>query len=398
MGMKIGVVGGVLQGSEIAYLGKKAGCEVIMIDRRPVVPAMGLCDRFFQLDVLDPAALDRAMADVDLVMPALESEPALDRLHEWAAVNGIPIVHDPHAYAVSSSKIASDAFFRKYGFPVPDLWPGCRFPVIAKPSRGSGSRGVGIFHHEKDLTEVVGSDPASGDWIVQAFIDGPTYSVEVVRRGGRAAALQVTDLHMDAGYDCKRVTAPSVLTPSEQQRLKELSVSIADALALDGFMDVEVVKGEKDFRILEIDARFPSQTPMAVYWSSGLNFVEMLAGGWAKNHPPDRMAGRKTPGGVILEHIAAGTGVLSVAGEHILSQAGPLHVIPDFFGADEAVTDYEPGKNRWVATLVCTAAHVPDAWTRRDEAIAAIRKAHGLTAYHDEKPVCGFDAKKEFNL
>ena len=70
--MKIGIVGGALQGLELSYLCKAAGYEVVLADRRSNVPASGLCDRFFQLDTEDIAALDAHLADADVIFPALE--------------------------------------------------------------------------------------------------------------------------------------------------------------------------------------------------------------------------------------------------------------------------------------------------------------------------------------
>lgn len=49
--MQIAIIGGKLQGVELTYLAHKAGWKVILIDRKPGVPASGLCDHFIQLDV-----------------------------------------------------------------------------------------------------------------------------------------------------------------------------------------------------------------------------------------------------------------------------------------------------------------------------------------------------------
>ncbi len=49
--MLVAVVGGNLQGIEAAYLAKKAGWQVLMIDRKAVVPAAGLCDRFNRVNI-----------------------------------------------------------------------------------------------------------------------------------------------------------------------------------------------------------------------------------------------------------------------------------------------------------------------------------------------------------
>ena len=47
--------------------------------------------------------------------------------------------------------------------------------------------------------------------------------------------------------------------------------------------------------------------------------------------------------------------MLEVLGEHVMGGAGPLRPVPGFFGADEALTDYAPGRAEWAATLIVTA-------------------------------------------
>jgi pyrrolysine biosynthesis protein PylC len=384
--MKLAVIGGALQGVEVAYLARKAGFEVTLIDRKPMVPALGLCERFEQLNILDTAALDSGCREVDLLFPALESQSSLEHLYGWATSRGIPIVHDPDAYAVSSSKIASERFFRRYGFHVPNSWPDCRFPVIAKPSQGSGSAGIRIFLSEREMLATLGNDPGSEGWIVQEFLAGPTYSVEVLRSLGETVAFQVTDLQMDAGYDCKRVLAPSALPPDRIHELKTLSVNIADALDLDGLMDVEAIFHNGTFKVLEVDARFPSQTPITVYWSCGVNMVHVLAECTLTRSSPVARPPSERYKGTILEHIQVGPGKLFVTGEHAVAQSGPLHVQTDFFGADEAVTDYIPKKTRWVATLICTGADLDEAWQRRNEVVSTIRQHLGPVEYSDPSP------------
>lgn len=383
--LKILVAGGALQGVEVAYLAAKAGLETVLVDQRKNAPAAGLVPTFRQADVLDAEALSRIGADVDLVFPALESPEALAALHDWAVRRGVPMIHDPRAYAVSSSKIKSERFFRDAGVAVPATWPDCRFPVIAKPAFGSGSQGIRFFTDSRCLTDALGDDPAAAGWIVQEFLPGPTYSVEVIRMAGRATAVQVTDLHMDEGYDCKRVTAPSALSSESQAELCDLSVTMADALDLNGIMDVEAVLHGGGFKVLEIDARFPSQTPMAVYWSCGINMVEMLVGAATGDAP-----GLRRPAaylrGAVLEHVQVGPGVLRVTGEHAMTRADSLSVHADFFGADEAVTDFEDGKHSWVATLIFTGSDMDDAWGRRHASLSAIRRKFGIERFLDPSP------------
>jgi pyrrolysine biosynthesis protein PylC len=389
--MRLAVVGGGLQGTEAAYLAAKAGWEVRLVDRRPKVPASGLAGSFVQADANDEQGLDRALADADLVLPALEDTQALETLTRWAGLQGVPLAFDLVAYSVSCSKQASNRLFERRGFAVPQAWPGCAFPVLAKPDGLSGSRGVRVFATEKALRAWLdGSegpvDPAS--WVIQEFLTGPSFSMEVLGLPGAHRALQATDLAMDAGYDCKRVEAPSLLAAEPAAELARTAVVLAEALQLRGLMDLEVILHDGEFRLLEIDARLPSQTPIAVFWSTGYNMVRALGelflpggGGRAEElSPADRWRS------VVLEHVHAYANRLEVAGEHVMIRRSPLSVRRDFFGVDEAITDYAPGRTDWVATLIVTGADRAETKRRHDETVAAIRRTCGLSDYRDPEP------------
>ena len=207
--MLVAVVGGNLQGVEATYLAKKAGWEVILIDRRSVVPASGLCDRFIRLDVTGGEDLSKTLGDVDLIIPALENQSALSSLNQWTREKGIAFAFDPEAYLISSSKAKSNRLFGHIGVPIPLPWPECGYPVVAKPSVGSGSREVMIFHDAGSIQPHIIDSP--DEWVLQEYVQGESYSLEVIGRPGRYTPLQVTDLAMDSGFDCKRVIAPTDL-------------------------------------------------------------------------------------------------------------------------------------------------------------------------------------------
>ena len=145
--MKVVVIGGKLQGVEAAYLAKKAGWEVILIDKNPEAPARGLSDVYYLLDITKAKDLTDVFKEADFVMPALENSEALTSLEQWAAKVKVPVVHDPRAYAVSSSKRKSNELFDKLKIPRPIDWPKCGFPAIAKPSVSSGSANVYKLEH-----------------------------------------------------------------------------------------------------------------------------------------------------------------------------------------------------------------------------------------------------------
>jgi|GEM_PF-91787 len=440
--MLVAVIGGKLQGIEATYLAHKTGWEVLLIDTNPAVPASGLCDFFVPMDITDEGWLDPVLKDVDLIIPATENRKVLNTLSKGCRDAAIPFAYDAHAYAISSSKLKSNRLFDRIGVPVPVPWPDCGFPAAAKPSSGSGSKGVQIFYNQQQLEKRFPSSLPPKNWVLQEYVEGPSYSLEVVGTPGHYTALQVTDLEMDAGYDCKRVLAPTLLSPERVTQFKKISIKIAEAIQLNGLMDVEVILHNNELKVLEIDARLPSQTPTVVYWSSGCNILEFLAlvkngnkwfensrmkwpckskifdplfikSGWhpqpkmppnqltkletakkfglferlcrvlIKNRPPEAIIEKK---GIIYEHIKVSPGAIKVCGEHIMARAGPLHLFKDFYGADEVITNYSLGRSEWVATLIITGADRREAWEKRNRVIRDIQKHFKLDTYKDPSP------------
>jgi pyrrolysine biosynthesis protein PylC len=338
-------------------------------------------------------------SDVDFIIPALENDNALRSLTRWSRKTGVPLAFDPQAYALSSSKLKSADFFKQIGLPVPVAWPQCGFPVVAKPGRGSGSKGVRIFHDLDSLRnrfspafpfdfaqggELV--EPPPPDWVLEEFLDGSQHSLEVVGRPGNYRVLQVTDLYVDGNFDCKRVIAPSKLPLPLIADFEDLTLTIAEALNLHGIMDVEVIFYRGEFKVLEIDARLPSQTPTAVYWSTNQNMIGLLGDLYARpknDFPPAGDILR----GTVYEHIHVSGDILKICGERIMTEGGPLNLRGDFFGADEALTNFVPGKDQWVATLIFSGTNRHQACEKRNRCIAEIVKRLKISEVVDPQPV-----------
>jgi len=383
--MQVCIIGGKLQGIEATYLAHKAGWEVLLVDKNPSPPAKGLCDLFYQVDVTNQNEFLPICRDARLLIPALENQKTLNALHHLAQKHALPLAYDPLTYAISSSKLKSDKLFMDLALPVPLPWPKGRFPLIVKPSNSSGSEGVRRMNTPEELESFRLSEGTLDGWIAQEFLEGPSFSLEVLGSPEAYQTLQVTDLEMDASYDCKRVLAPTALGESEIKQFEEITLTISKALNLRGIMDVEVILHDGQLKLLEIDARLPSQTPTAVYLSTGINMVELLGGlylnpsGLTVSWPP-------SPRGVVYEHLKASPGRLEVSGEHIMANAGPLQLWENFFGADEAITNYEPHRAEWVATLIVTAESRKKAWKKRCGVIEQIRASCSLSTYLDPSP------------
>ncbi len=362
--MVVVIVGGRLQGVEAAYLAGKAGWRVWLVDRQAQVPARGLCHRYFQLDVGAGDRFEKVLDGADLVIPALENETALLSLLGQCRRRDIPFAFDPVAYGVTVSKQASDRLFAVEGVRAPVPWPDSGFPLIVKPGRASGSHGVTMIRDAGEMKDRYPENFPPEGHVAQQYLEGPSYSLEVIGVMGRWQSLVVTELEMDAGYDCKRVRAPSGLTDALCRRFNNLSVQLARAVGLNGIMDVEVILHEGDLKVLEIDARLPSQTPIAVYHSSGINMLPLLASVFIDGVCPPSVCPKRA-GGVVLEHIRVTPTAIRTRGEHVMAVDEPLYIRRNFFGADEAITNYRPDRRHWVATLIFCAGDRNAAWQKR---------------------------------
>jgi pyrrolysine biosynthesis protein PylC len=98
--------------------------------------------------------------------------------------------------------------------------------------------------------------------------------------------------------------------------------------------------------------------------------------------PPDSAA----PKGAVYEHVRVSSNSLEVAGEHIMSGTDALCLRHDFFGADEAITNYAPGRAEWVATLIFADATRETALEKRHSMISDLQNRFNLTAYQDLSP------------
>lgn len=371
--MRVAIVGGRLQGVEAAFLAGEAGWEAVLVDRKSSVPAAGLCQSFYQCDVVkDASSLRRVIDKVDLVIPALEDVTALGALEECAADAHIPLAYDTSAYFITHSKKRSNHLFERLGVPLPQSWPECGLPLMAKPSTASGSQGVSRISTEEELNDFMRHAGSKlGQWVLQEYVEGSFYSIEVLGWGGHYVTLQVTELEMDEHYDCRRVLAPAQIPESLDRQVKEMALTIAGGLNLTGIMDVEVIVSGGDIRVLEIDARLPSQTPTAVYESTGVNMVELLGDIFVTGTKPV-IPEVKTAKGVVYEHIRVSPDGLQFQGEHIMGEAGSLEAVPGFFGADIALTDFEPSSFPWAATLIMVGENLEQAWLKRERVVENI--------------------------
>lgn len=380
--MRIAVIGGKLQGVEVTYLAREAGFETLLFDRNDHVPACGICDDFILFNFLKDGSWPTHFGEIDLIFPALENTKTLKLLDKWAQHINVPIALDIDSYTVSSSKKLSNAVFEKLGLPLPHSLASASFPVVVKPDNASGSSGVTIAKDQNELD--LACENSSCEVVIQEYLEGPSFSVEIIGRPGNYVTLQATDLFMDGQYDCSGVAAPTHLESAKTHELYEQAIVIAEEISLHGIMDLEVILHDGRLKILEIDARFPSQTPITVYHSTGMNMVNMLAKLFLEG------AVEKRPGACVhsrMDHVKVDAGTVEVCGEHIMGENGPLRLVTGLFGAKEALTTYQAGKSKWVATFIFRGRDWQEIEAKRENCLQKIRWIQPDEDYSDDKAI-----------
>lgn len=383
--MRIALIGGQLQGLEAVYLTKKAGFESILVDRDPRVPAKALADEFHCADLIkNGAEINQILKGCDLILPATESKETLMYLKKAGQELDIPVALDLHAYSISSSKNASNRLFEENAIPMPEPWPDCGYPVIIKPSHMSGSEGVVKANTPSQVEEVLGS--MGDEPVIQKYAEGPSYSLEVIGHRGECACFQVTLLEFDAEYDCKRVIAGPKTGANIEEAFRDIAARIAGALRLSGIMDIEVIHTVRGLEVLEIDARLPSQTPIAVFHSSGVNMLQLLCRYWIGGEVPRSEIKGNQCSAAIFEHYRFKDRTLKTAGEHILRSAQGLALKEGLFSSSMFLSNFEDHPNDWVATAVYTGQREEEAWENRSSGIEALLKEFQVRSFEDPEP------------
>ena len=383
--MRIAIVGGALQGMEAVLLSKAAGYETVVLDRKKGAPAMSLCDEPVNIDpTKDPEGALEVFRGCDAVIPACEEMDLLKVLDSMKSKMDAPLLFDLASYNISNSKNRSNEVMKSVGVPLPQPWPQCGFPAIVKPSSQSGSIGVTVAMNDEDMRKGLDIVKSLNDEpVIQEFVHGKSVSVEVIGNGKTAKGYITTEVCLDSKYDCKMVRCnPNIMTKDDCDLFAKIGKDVAEAIGLSALMDVEAILTPKGLRVLEIDARIPSQTPAAIEAATGVNLLEELAT-TALGKPADR---KPREGSSVYRHVFLRNGELRSSGEKEFGHVVSPRFAPGLFGSDNCITDYEPGKAEWHATLISKGRTEKEADEKADACIERILNECSIERFLDGTP------------
>lgn len=386
MDVRLAIVGGKLQGLEAVYLAKKAGFKSILIDKRQDVPAVSLAAEFHNIDVVkEQDKTKKLLKDVDGVVPALENYNALHVLKKLCKDLGKYYLQDNKAFLITSKKDHFLKFCDAIKLPYPKLFPD-NFPVIVKPVKGSGSKDVYLVKSKEELDKLMQAlNGHKKKVLVQECAHGFFLSLELLGLNGLPLPLQVTCLEFDAHYSCKRVLAPFPIEWATTETLR-LGERLVCGLQLTGLTDIQVVAEDNgSVKVIEANARLPSQTPTVVYHSTGVNILQKLFELFREGIPSKVVINPRNA--VIYQHVAIVDKTLHIVGERVLSSATNLELKRKFFGVDEAITNFDSAKNKTiVSTLISCGKNLTEAKEKMERALELIVSEYDLKGAIDTSP------------
>ena len=167
----------------------------------------------------------------------------------------------------------------------PQATSGWDFPVIVKPRRGAGSRGVRTVHSQAELDAVHDEE----DLIVQELLPGDEFSVDVLAdlAGNVVAAVPRARLRVDSGVAVAGVTV-------HDDALIETASAVARAVGLSTVANVQLkLDSAGNPGLLEVNPRFPGAMPLTI--AAGVDMPSLTL---------DAVLGRPIPAHVDFREIA----------------------------------------------------------------------------------------------
>ncbi|MDR3341761.1 MAG: ATP-grasp domain-containing protein [Treponema sp.] len=201
---------GVMQGPAI-NIAKTLGLETVVVDADPQAPCVSLADRFEQVDLKDKAgvvALGQELKAAGGLAGIMTAGTDFSATVAWAAEKlGLPGI--PYEASLNASdKERMRQCFKAAGVPSPefvvltgdkDLNVPLPYPVVVKPVDNMGARGCRRVDTPEALPAAVSdalSFSRSGRVIVEAYMEGPEFSVDAIVYKGELIMCGLGDRHI----------------------------------------------------------------------------------------------------------------------------------------------------------------------------------------------------------
>jgi biotin carboxylase len=280
------------------------GLEVVGLDHNPDAVGVSSSDRFVRASTGDPDAIARAVreegvdglttagSDLAVLPTALAAEATGRPFYVSSAlVSSCIHKHDMRArfaaggapspaFEVVRNVVEAEAFADRHGL-----------PLVIKPARGWGQRGVRVVMLEAELVPAVEAalaaarpvmpDPCA---VVEQFVEGREFSVDAYTRGDDTEVLAITERIITGYPDPPGITYaevhPAWLDPVGEQAVAEAAVRGLGALGYRrGPSYTQVRLGPRGAFILETALRLGGGLdPEVTFLASGQSLYRKIVG------------------------------------------------------------------------------------------------------------------------
>lgn len=140
--------------------------------------------------------------------------------------------------------------------------------IVLKANDSTEGRGMCVFQTVHELRTRLAARPAEARHVLQPFIQGSEYSINVVRRGGKCLAYEPVHkgpTSLGGVHPCRRLRrCPCTrLTEKDRQRLIQVAVAYVHEAGVEGLAEIELILAGDDIYLLEINPRLSATMRMA---------------------------------------------------------------------------------------------------------------------------------------
>ncbi|MCL2044656.1 MAG: ATP-grasp domain-containing protein [Treponema sp.] len=260
---KIIILGaGVMQGPAIR-IAKELGFFTIVLDGNSAAVNAGMADQFEQIDLKDKEGIEvfarslQNSGNLGVMTAGTDFSATVAWVAERLGLPGIPY----EAALNASDKGRMRACFKQAGLPSPvfttitsageleNTTLPALFPLVIKPVDNMGGRGCRRVNSMEEYHEATADAlrfSRSGRAIVEAYMDGPEFSVDAIVYHGEITICGLADRHIyfppffiEMGH-----TMPTSFAPEHQEAILETFCAGVHALGLTGSENIGAAKGD----------------------------------------------------------------------------------------------------------------------------------------------------------
>ena len=371
---------------------KELGYYVGAVDYNPKAEGIPYADEFFNVSTIDIEGVVRTAKEFrpDVILTLATDKPMRAVAAACEAL-GLPGISSETALK-ATDKGAMIRAFEANGVEHPWylLIPGpeamkehtatVRYPCVVKPTDNAGSRGVVLCRNEAELLsgyEYARSESYGGEVIIEEYLEGPEFSVEVMVVDGEPKVLQITDkLTTGAPHFVEMGHSQPTRQPAEvRKKISDLAIRACRAVGITvGPAHVEIILTQNGPVMVELGARMGGDciATHLVPLSSGIDMVGaailLAAGGTAELSP-------KKEKGCAIRYFRTPAGILrSIEGVEKAKSLPGIRNISFVHKVGERISEVDSSTDR-IGFVIASGETA-------QEAVEACEKALGMITIH----------------